>query len=95
MWTASVSENERHFPKIISEEIRAQLAQQTGRETPDMVVACVGGGSNSIGAFFRFLDDPHVRLIGVEAGGLGTGGKIMRHVLLLENLAVLPEYRKE
>lgn len=63
------------FQKIISEEIRAQLAQQTGRETPDMVVACVGGGSNSIGAFFDFLDDPHVRLIGVEAGGLGTGGK--------------------
>jgi tryptophan synthase beta chain len=61
------------FQRIISEEVRMQLQQQTGKERPDAVVACVGGGSNAIGAFFDFLDDD-VELIGVEAGGHGTEG---------------------
>lgn len=60
------------FQKVISEEIRAQLSEKEGRETPTAVVACVGGGSNSIGAFYNFLEDENVQLIGVEAGGEGV-----------------------
>jgi tryptophan synthase beta chain len=59
------------FQKIVSEEMRAQCLAQTGK-LPSAVLACVGGGSNACGAFFDFLDDPSVRLIGVEAGGHGT-----------------------
>ncbi|MFT3798968.1 tryptophan synthase subunit beta [Microbacterium sp.] len=61
----------RDFQKIISEEARAQLLAETGR-LPDAVVACVGGGSNAIGMFDAFLDDPGVALYGVEAAGDGV-----------------------
>jgi len=61
----------RDFHKVIGEEARAQLKKQAGTEAPDLAVACVGGGSNSIGLFWAFLEDRHVRLIGVEAGGRG------------------------
>ena len=60
------------FQSVISEEIRVQLKLKTGRETPDYVIACVGGGSNAAGAFYHFLDDPDVKLIAVEAAGLGV-----------------------
>ncbi|MCS7262331.1 MAG: tryptophan synthase subunit beta [Aquificaceae bacterium] len=60
----------RDFQKVIGEEARAQLLQVEGR-LPDAVVACVGGGSNAIGIFYPFIEDPQVRLVGVEAGGLG------------------------
>ncbi|NIJ56159.1 tryptophan synthase subunit beta [Dyadobacter arcticus] len=59
------------FQSIISEEIRWQLKEQTGKETPDYVLACVGGGSNAAGAFYHFLDDEDVRLVAVEAAGMG------------------------
>jgi tryptophan synthase beta chain len=59
------------FQSVISEEIRQQLLEQEGRETPDKVVACIGGGSNAAGAFYHFLEDESVELIGVEAAGLG------------------------
>lgn len=61
----------RDFQKIISEEARAQLLDETGR-LPDVVVACVGGGSNAIGMFDAFLDDEGVKLYGVEAAGDGV-----------------------
>lgn len=61
----------RDFQSIISQETKAQLAQQAG-QTPDVVVACVGGGSNAIGSFANFIDDPTVALIGVEAAGKGV-----------------------
>ena len=61
----------RDFQKVISAEIKAQLMEKEGR-LPDCVVACVGGGSNSIGMFADFIDDKDVELIGVEAGGLGV-----------------------
>ena len=60
----------RDFQSVIGSEARQQILDQTGR-LPDVCVACVGGGSNSIGLFYGFLNDPGVRLIGVEAGGLG------------------------
>ena len=60
------------FQSIISEEIKQQLLSQTGFENPDYVIACVGGGSNAAGAFYNFINETKVKLIGVEAAGLGT-----------------------
>ncbi len=62
----------RDFHRVIGNEARAQILEGEGR-LPTAVVACVGGGSNAIGAFFAFIPDAGVRLIGVEAGGRGTG----------------------
>ncbi|MBK5277604.1 MAG: pyridoxal-phosphate dependent enzyme, partial [Bacteroidia bacterium] len=60
------------FQSVISEEIRRQLQQEIGNPYPDHVIACVGGGSNAVGAFYHFLDDEHVNLVGVEAAGKGV-----------------------
>ena len=60
----------RDFHRVISREAKAQMLEQEGR-LPTAVVACVGGGSNAIGAFYEFLEDKNVDLIGVEAGGRG------------------------
>lgn len=60
----------RDFQKVISEEIKKQILETEGR-LPDAVVACVGGGSNAIGAFYNFIEDKDVRLIGAEAAGKG------------------------
>ena len=61
----------RDFHRIIGIEARQQVLEMTGR-LPDAVLACVGGGSNAIGIFHPFIDDPGVRLIGLEAGGAGV-----------------------
>ena len=61
----------RDFQTCIGKEIKEQIVEREGR-LPTAVIACVGGGSNAIGAFFEFLGDREVRLIGVEAGGRGT-----------------------
>ncbi|MDW3193295.1 MAG: tryptophan synthase subunit beta [Cytophagales bacterium] len=64
------------FQSVISEEIQSQLEEEEGRNAPDRVIACVGGGSNAAGAFYHFLDNKSVELIAVEAAGLGnTSGK--------------------
>jgi tryptophan synthase beta chain len=60
------------FQSVISEEIKWQLTEKEGRENPDLVIACVGGGSNAAGAFFHYYNTPEVRLIAAEAGGLGV-----------------------
>ncbi|PTQ97027.1 tryptophan synthase beta chain [Mucilaginibacter yixingensis] len=60
------------FQSIISEETKNQLLEQTGKELPDYVLACVGGGSNAMGMFYHFLDDEAVKLIAVEAAGKGV-----------------------
>ena len=60
----------RDFQSVISSEIKQQMLEKEGR-LPDAVVACVGGGSNAIGSFYHFINDPTVRLIGVEAAGRG------------------------
>ena len=60
----------RNFQKVIGEEIRYQTMQEIGC-LPDYIIACVGGGSNAIGAFYDFINEPSVKLIGVEAGGKG------------------------
>lgn len=60
------------FQSIISNETRKQLLEKTGKETPDIVMACVGGGSNAAGMFYHFLDDEDVKIIAVEAAGHGV-----------------------
>jgi tryptophan synthase beta chain len=60
----------RNFQTVIGRETREQIMQQEGR-LPDMIIACVGGGSNSAGIFYPFLDEEDVKLVGVEAAGLG------------------------
>lgn len=60
------------FQSVISKETKNQLREKTGRDTPDIVMACVGGGSNAAGMFYHFLDDAHVQLIAVEAAGQGV-----------------------
>jgi tryptophan synthase beta chain len=74
---------------VISEEIRWQLKEQTGRETPDYVIACVGGGSNAAGAFYHFLDDDSVHLIGAEAAGKGVNTQETAATLAIGSPGVL------
>ena len=59
------------FQSVISKEMKTQLLQQVGKENPDYIIACVGGGSNAAGAFYHYLENEDVQLIGVEASGLG------------------------
>lgn len=60
------------FQSVISKEIKEQLLEKEGRENPDYVIACVGGGSNAAGAYYHFLDNEDVTIIAVEAAGLGV-----------------------
>lgn len=60
------------FQSVISREIKQQVKEQTGKDLPDYVVACIGGGSNAAGAFYHFLAEPSVKLIAAEADGLGS-----------------------
>jgi tryptophan synthase beta chain len=60
------------FQSVISKEIKNQLLEKEGKENPDYVIACVGGGSNAAGAFYHFLDEKEVNIIAVEAAGLGV-----------------------
>jgi tryptophan synthase beta chain len=62
----------RDFHRVIGDEARCQIQEAEGR-LPDALIACVGGGSNAIGLFYSFLNDPGVQMIGVEAGGRGEG----------------------
>lgn len=61
-----------YFQSVISKEIKKQMLEKEGRENPDYVMACIGGGSNAAGAFYHFIDNPEVKLVAVEAAGLGT-----------------------
>jgi len=60
------------FQSVISEEMKWQLKEKEGRENPDIVIACVGGGSNAAGAFYHYYNTPEVRLVAAEAAGLGV-----------------------
>lgn len=77
------------FQSVISKEIREQLKEQTGRELPDTVIACVGGGSNAAGAFYHFLDDEAVELIAVEAAGMGVDSGESAATTALGSMGVL------
>lgn len=60
------------FQSVISEEMQWQLQEQTGSPDPDIIIACVGGGSNAAGAYYHYLDKEQVRLVAVEAAGMGV-----------------------
>lgn len=79
----------RDFQKVIGEEIRVQLKALTGKDKPDMMIACVGGGSNAIGSFYEFIKDQDVKLVGVEAGGLGLDTGKHAATMTLGETAVL------
>ena len=65
----------RSFHNVIGEEVKRQLNELTDRNTPDVLVACVGGGSNAIGLFYPFINHPEVQMFGVEAAGEGLDGR--------------------
>ncbi|MBA4408008.1 MAG: tryptophan synthase subunit beta [Bacteroidota bacterium] len=81
------------FQSVISEEIRWQLDEQTGKENPTRVIACVGGGSNAAGAFYHFLNQEEVELIGVEAAGKGIDTSETAATLTLGSPGVLHSSR--
>jgi tryptophan synthase beta chain len=72
----------RDFQSVIGRETRQQIFEKEGR-LPDLLIACVGGGSNSIGLFYEFLDENDVQMIGVEAGG--TGSNLGKHAARFMN----------
>ncbi|NOR34934.1 MAG: tryptophan synthase subunit beta [Bacteroidales bacterium] len=71
------------FQSVISEEIRMQVMEKTGRDYPDYLVACVGGGSNAAGAYYHYLDDRRVSLISAEAAGKGLDSGLTAATSLL------------
>lgn len=77
------------FQSVISKELKVQLANQIGDPLPDYIVACCGGGSNAIGAFYHYLDDESVKLIGVEAAGEGLSTNRSAATLALGTEGVL------
>jgi tryptophan synthase beta chain len=77
------------FQSIISKEIKEQLTNEIGNPFPDYVIACVGGGSNAAGAFYHFLDNEHVQLIGVEAAGHGVDSGESAATTVLGKIGVL------
>lgn len=82
----------RSFQSVIGNESREQMLEMTGR-LPDCCVACVGGGSNAIGMFAGFVNDPSVRLIGVEPGGKGMGYGEHAATITLGKPGILHGYR--
>jgi tryptophan synthase beta chain len=77
------------FQSVISKEMRFQLKEKTLKELPDFVIACVGGGSNAAGAFYHFLNDESVKLIAVEAAGLGVDSGMSAATTQLGTIGVL------
>ncbi len=77
------------FQSIISKEIKEQLKEKTGSEYPDYVVACVGGGSNASGSFYHFLDDEQVKLVAVEASGLGINSGETAATIALGDVGII------
>lgn len=77
------------FQSVISEEIKWQLKEKIGRENPDYVMACVGGGSNAAGTFYHFVNEEDVKLIAAEAGGFGVDSGKSAATTFLGTLGVL------
>ncbi|OWK73965.1 tryptophan synthase subunit beta [Flavobacteriaceae bacterium JJC] len=77
------------FQSVISEEIKWQLKEKIGRENPDYVMACVGGGSNAAGTFYHFVNEENVKLIAAEAGGFGVNSGKSAATTFLGTLGVL------
>ncbi|SFE15846.1 tryptophan synthase, beta chain [Chitinophaga sp. CF118] len=77
------------FQSVISEEIKVQLLEKTGKANPDYVVACIGGGSNAAGAYYHFLNEPDVKLVAVEAGGKGVNSGFSAATTQLGKLGII------
>lgn len=77
------------FQSIISKEIKEQLFEQTGRQNPDYIIACVGGGSNAAGTFYHFVEEENVKIIAAEAGGFGINSGKSAATTFLGTLGVL------
>ena len=77
------------FQSVISGEMKKQLQEKTGSELPQYVIACVGGGSNAAGAFYHFLNDESVKLIAVEAAGLGIDSGMSAATTQLGSVGIL------
>ncbi|MGP1500225.1 MAG: tryptophan synthase subunit beta [Bergeyella cardium] len=77
------------FQSVISKEIKQQLYEQTGRENPNYLIACIGGGSNAGGAFYHFLNEPEVKIIAAEGGGLGVSSGKTAATTALGSLSIL------
>ena len=77
------------FQSVISEEIKWQLNEKIGRENPDYVIACVGGGSNAAGTFYHFVNEKNVKIIAAEAGGFGVDSGKSAATTFLGTLGVL------
>lgn len=74
---------------VISEEIKQQIEEKTGRDYPDYVIACVGGGSNAAGSFYHFLDDERVKLVAVEASGRGVDSGETAATIALGDMGII------
>ena len=74
---------------VISEEIRSQLLEQTGRDWPDYLMACVGGGSNAAGTIYHYINDERVKIVLAEAGGLGVGSGRTAATIALGQVGIL------
>jgi len=74
---------------IISEEIKQQINEKTDKDYPDYVIACVGGGSNAAGSFYHFLDDERVKLIAVEASGMGVDSGETAATIALGDMGII------
>lgn len=74
---------------IISEEIKVQIKEKTNKDYPDYVIACVGGGSNAAGSFYHFLDDERVKLVAVEASGMGVESGETAATIALGDLGII------
>jgi len=77
------------FQSVISEEMKYQLKEKTGRDYPDYILACVGGGSNAAGAFYHYLDHGNVRLVSVEAAGKGINSGFTAATSLLGSPGII------
>jgi len=77
------------FQSVISEEIRAQLLEKTGKPNPNYVIACIGGGSNAAGTYYHFLNEPDVKIVAVEAGGKGVGSGFSAATTQLGKLGII------
>lgn len=77
------------FQSVISQEIKLQLKAKIGRENPDYIIACVGGGSNAAGSFYHFVNEPNVKIIAAEAAGLGLDSGKSAATTQLGSLGIL------
>ena len=78
---------------VISEEIKKQLMEYEGRDYPDYLMACVGGGSNAAGTIFHYLDDERVKIVLAEAGGMGLNSGMSAATIQLGKIGIIHGFK--